>query len=95
MLSRFFVRLAVLSAAIWFCICTLAFGQQTSPKKLEWRQFPVPQGTPERERPPDSEFLKVLPVLNPRPKPDKTAEDRGFIVWWPDYSVQLFSEQPP
>ncbi len=60
-----------------------------------WKRFPVPYGTPETRRPPDSEFLKMLPPLRPEPVVDAKTALQGFAPWWGDYSVQFFSENPP
>ena len=60
-----------------------------------WRQYPEPVGTPETERPADSEFLKVLPP--PRATPRFTAEQQqlGVALWWGDGNQILDCLQPP
>jgi len=78
---------------------TLTWGNEegaAKPQLREWRQYSVPYGEAEgTPRPPDSEFLKLLPPLRDVPQFDKESYDRGFAIWWRDYSIHIFSEQPP
>ncbi len=83
-------------AAALMVLCTSLCAQDASkPRVMNWKQFPLPTGTPDTPRPPDSEFLKVLPPLRQEPAFSAKAWELGVAVWWADYSVQLFSEQPP
>jgi len=47
------------------------------------------------ERPSLAEALAALPPLNKPPTPTAKEKEQGFIVWWPDYSVHMFEENPP
>jgi len=76
-------------------LCVPAGVPGAEEKLSTWKHFPEPKGTPKVRRPPDSEFLKLLPPLRVAPKLDESAHRRGFAHWWGDYSEQLFSEQPP
>ena len=60
-----------------------------------WRQYPEPHGTPKTKRPPDAEFLKVLPPA--RSAPQFTAEQKqlGLALWWGDHGQRLDCLQPP
>ena len=62
---------------------------------MEWRQYPVPYGTPDTKRPPDEEFLKLVPPLKELGAVSDEAKKLGVAVWWADYGQTLFSEQPP
>ncbi len=50
---------------------------------------------PLRPRPPDEEFLKIVPPLRPIPEFSPDDVEQGMAIWWGDYSQLLFSEQPP
>ncbi|MSR64919.1 MAG: hypothetical protein EXS18_03960 [Verrucomicrobiae bacterium] len=63
-------------------------------KVREWDYIPR-YGGKEIPRPADEEFLKLVPPLRPVPLFAKSAQNLGMAIWWGDYSVQLFSEQPP
>ncbi len=76
-------------------VCVSASMRGAEEKFSTWKHFPEPKKTPRVRRPPDSEFLKLLPPLRVAPKFDASAHRRGFTHWWGDYSEQLFSEQPP
>lgn len=65
------------------------------PELRDWTQYPVPHGVPQTPRPTDAEFLKILPPLRPVPEFDSETRELGMALWWHDYSVHLFSEQPP
>ena len=66
-----------------------------APELRNWRQYPVPHGTPETARPPDEEFLKLIPPLRELGSLSDEAKQRGVVIWWADYGQHLFSEQPP
>jgi hypothetical protein len=61
----------------------------------DWYRYPRPAGTPHTSRPPDREFLKILPP--PRPAPQLTAEQKklGMAIWWGDGSQMMDCLQPP
>ena len=65
------------------------------PALRDWTQYPMPHGVPKTPRPPDSEFLKILPPLRPVPAFDAACLGAGMAPWWRDCSVHIFSEQPP
>ena len=62
---------------------------------MEWRQYPVPHGTPETQRPPDEAFLKLIPDLKQLGAVRDEDRTRGLVIWWPDYGQNVYSEQPP
>ena len=80
-----------------FAWVTPACGDEAAdPQLREWRQYSVPYGeTQGTTRPPDSEFLKLLPPLRKTPQFDKRSQKQGMALWWRDYSIHIFSEQPP
>jgi hypothetical protein len=80
------------------CLLLLAASSaraQQKPKVMEWRQYPVPHGTPESPRPPDSAFLRLVPPIRKLGIVGDEAEKFGLAAWWADYGQFLFSEQPP
>ena len=70
-----------------------ALAEEEEPR--HWRNYPLPHGTPKRPRPPDEEFLKVLPPLRKAPEFSGQFKDLGLAIWWGDYSRHVFREQPP
>lgn len=64
-------------------------------KVMNWRQYPVPHGTPETPRPPDEAFLKLVPPLGTLGAVGDEAKKLGVAAWWADYGQTNFSEQPP
>ena len=87
-IARIFAGMVVV---VVLCVCSGAAEERV----IEWRQYPVPHGTPETPRPPDADFLKLVPPLREAPAFDDETTKRGVAVWWADYGQHLFSEQPP
>ena len=66
------------------------------PLLKEWRQWSIPHREVRKTpRPSDAEFLKLLPPQREEPEFDETSREHGMAIWWGDYSVQIFSRQPP
>ncbi len=65
------------------------------PELRNWKNFPVPHGTPATERPCDAELLKVLPALRAAPPFSDESRQRGIARWWGDPNEIQFMEQPP
>ncbi len=98
--SRFLgrVMLAATLAAVSVLLVSVTCSRAAEPDKpgvKEWKKYPIPNGEPKTARPPDSEFLKLLPPLRKAPAFGKAAADLGAAPWWGDPGVQVFSEQPP
>jgi len=91
------VRDRVAVTLVWTVWLGLLIGSSAVAEErvMEWRQYPVPHGTPETKRPPDEEFLKLVPPLRQAPAFDEESRKRGVAIWWADYGQLLFSEQPP
>ncbi|MFH0962929.1 MAG: glycoside hydrolase domain-containing protein [Planctomycetota bacterium] len=85
------LELALVAAVLLAGAC--AWGEEE--RVMEWRQYPVPYGTPDTKRPPDEEFLKLVPPLKKLGAISDDAKALGVVVWWADYGQLLFSEQPP
>jgi len=96
--KSFFVRvlgvMLLLGAMFLSCRGFVPDGVAAETKVREWDYAPR-YGGKEIPRPPDEEFLKLVPPLRSEPMFAKSAKDLGMAIWWGDYSVQLFSEQPP
>lgn len=95
-----------IGAVIALLLCAVGVSAQLAdnsstaikPEMKDWRNWSVPVlGDYARitVRPPDSEFLKLLPPLREAPKFDGVTQKRGLATWWGDSGVQFFSEQPP
>ncbi len=91
--SRTVVRCAVVGTGL---VCLAAFGAEPAEQPLDnWRRFAVPHGTPLTKRPPDSEFLKLLPPARPQPAVTEAQRQLGFALWWGPEDPILDSHQPP
>lgn len=63
---------------------------------MDWRRYSVPERHKVKtRRPPDEEFLKLVPPLREAPRFREEDEKLGAAIWWADYSQFVFSEQPP
>ena len=92
--SRLEERVAFVAVTALVCaLCGLA--RADADRVMNWRQYPVPHGTPATPRPADGEFLKVLPPLRALGAVGDEAKRSGVAVWWADYGQHIFSEQPP
>lgn len=84
-------------AGVWcMALLTSAFAaDEKADRVMNWRQYPIPYGTPATPRPPDEAFLKVIPPLKTLGTVSDDAEQLGVAIWWADYGQNIFSEQPP
>ena len=85
--------LAVISCVL--PITAALSGAEEEARIIEWRQYPVPHDTPKTLRPPDEEFLRLVPPLKELGAVSNEAKKLGVAAWWADYSQCLFSGQPP
>lgn len=86
----------LLIVGIMAVVCALCeHSRADADRVMNWRQYPVPHGTPATPRPADEEFLKVIPPLRTLGAVDDEAQQSGVAAWWADYGQHVFSEQPP
>ncbi len=84
--------------AVISCVLSVAAALSRAEEKarmMEWRQYPVPHGTPKTLRPPDEAFLRLVPPLKELGAVSDEAKNLGVAAWWADHGQCLFSEQPP
>jgi hypothetical protein len=86
---------AIALAVVPFCASCVFAAEADKPEIKEWKKYPIPYGEPKTPRPPNAEFLKLLPQQRTAPEFSAASHDRGFAVWWGDPGVHIFSEQPP
>jgi hypothetical protein len=96
LMGKTFHCLLVLALAELTIIAAMSTNaKDTRPELRDWSQYPVPHGYPKTPRPRDAEFLKILPPLRTVPPFDNAERELGMALWWQDYSVHIFQEQPP
>jgi hypothetical protein len=86
----------ILAGSSWLVllVAALACAEEKSSVR-EWRQYPVPYGTPETPQPPDEAFLRLVPPMKKLGAIRDDAKKLGLATWWADYGQHIFSEQPP